>query len=338
MLLRSRALLAAAALALAATTAGCSGSDPQDEGLVLYNAQNRTLMEALTRAFTEQTGIPVAMRNGGDSELSNQLVEEGDKSPADVFTTENSTAMAQVDRADLFAPLPDTALAGVPPQHVSARRTWVGVAARSTVLVYNPSLLAEADLPRSMLDLEQPQWKGRFGYAPTGADFQAIASAVYAIGGDQVGDRFVQGLKDNGTAMANNIAILKAVDAGQVPAGIIYHYYWFQDQARTGQDSDQAKLHYFGNQDPGAYLSIAGAGVLASSKRSEKAQQFVAFLTSRQGQEVLAGSNDLQYAIDNGVASNPALKPLAELQAPAVPFDRLDGAKVQAAMRRVGIL
>jgi iron(III) transport system substrate-binding protein len=334
---RSRSLLAATALALVAATTGCSGG-PSADGLVLYNAQNQNLMKALTEAFTKKTGIEVTMRNGGDSELGAQLVKEGAKSPADVFTTENSTAMAQVDRAGLFAPLPAEALAGVPAQHVSGRRTWVGVAARSTVLVYNPSMVREQALPASLLDLATPEWKGRFGYAPTGADFQAIASAVYALEGDAVGDRFVQGLKDNGRTYANNIAILKAVDAGEVPSGVIYHYYWFQDRADTGEDSDATELHYFGDQDPGAYLSVAGAGVLRSSGKAAQAARFVEFLTSEEGQQVLARSNDLQYAIDNGVASNPALKPVPQLEAPVVPLDRLDGDKTIAAFRRVGIL
>ncbi|MCW2714861.1 MAG: extracellular solute-binding protein family 1 [Frankiales bacterium] len=336
MSLRYRSALLAALLALVALTSGCSSDD--DDALVIYNAQNQNLMKALTKAFTDKTGIAVKIRGGGDSELSNQLVQEGAKSPADVFTTENSTAMAQVDRAGLFAPLSPAALEGVPAQYVSGRKTWVGVAARSTVLVYNPSKLPAAELPASMLDLSQPAWKGRFGYAPTGADFQAIASSVFALEGDAAGEVFVQGLKDNGRTYANNIAILKAVNAGEVPAGIIYHYYWFQDRANAGADSRNAELHYFGGQDAGAYLSVAGAGVLSSSKRSEQAQQFVAFLTSREGQEVLAASNDLQYAINNGVASNPALKPIAELEAPEVPFDRLDGPKVLAAFRKVGIL
>lgn len=336
MSLHYRSLSLAAVLTLVTLTGGCSGGD--DDALVLYNAQNQNLMKALTKAFTAETGIAVRIRGGGDSELSNQLVQEGAKSPADVFTTENSTAMAQVDRAGLFAPLAPAALEGVPAQYVSARKTWVGVAARSTVLIYNPSKLPAAELPASMLDLSQPSWKGRFGYAPTGADFQAIVSSVFALEGDAAGEAFVQGLKDNGRTYANNIAIMKAVNAGEIPAGIIYHYYWFQDRANTGADSRNTELHYFGNQDAGAYLSIAGAGVLSSSKRSEQAQRFVAFLTSRKGQEVLAGSNDLQYAITNDVASNPALKPLPELEAPVVPLDGLDGPKVLAAFRKVGIL
>lgn len=317
---------------------GCSAFGSDDDALVLYNAQNRGLMQALVEEFTKTTGIEVKLRNGGDSELGNQLVKEGAKSPADVFTTENATAMSLVDRAGLFAPLPPATLRGVPTQYVPASKRWVGVAARSTVLVFDPRQLSESALPASMLDLAKPEWQGKFGYAPTGADFQGIAAAVYALKGDQVGDAFVQGLKDNGVKHANNIAILKAVNSGEIPAGIIYHYYWFQDRARTGDDSDHAKLHYFGKRDPGAFLSIAGAGVLQSSDRATEAQQLVAFLASKQGQEVLAKSNDLQYAINHGVASNPALRPLTQLQPPAVPLSALDGPKVLAAFRRVGIL
>ena len=336
---RTRPTLVAAVLAgmLLAST-GCSGSGADDNALVLYNAQNSRLMETLVQQFTAQSGIAVTMRNGGDSELGSQLVKEGGKSPADVFTTENATAMALVERAGLFAPLQPEALEGVPKQFVPDDQTWVGVAARSTVLVFDPKQVAEPALPAALLDLAKPEWKGRFAYAPTGADFQAITAAVYALKGDQVGDAFVQGLQANGVKYANNIAILKAVNAGEIPAGITYHYYWFQDRAGTGQDSDRAQLHYFGQGDPGAFLSIGGAGVLTSSKRAAQAQQLVAFLASRKGQEVLAKSNDLQYAINHDVASNPALRPLSTLRPPTVSLSQLDGPKVLAAFRRVGIL
>ena len=323
------------ALTLALALTGCGS---EEDGLVLYNAQNGRLMGTLVDAFTEETGIEVAVRNGGDTELGNQLVTEGGKSPADVFTTENSTAMAMVDRAGLFAPLEPAALSGVAPQNVADDRDWVGVAARTTVMVYNTDLVKESELPASMLDLDQPQYEGTFGYAPSGADFQAIASAVYAAEGEEAGQAFVDGLAANGKQYANNIAILKAVNSGEIPTGIIYHYYWFQDQADTGDDSDKAALHYFDNQDPGGYLSVAGAGVLASSERQADAQRFVAFLTSKKGQQVLSESNDFQYAINNDVPSNPALKPLTELDPPVVPLGKLDGPKTLDAFREAGIL
>lgn len=76
-----------------------------DQGIVIYNAQHENLVKSLVDGFTKDTGIKVTLRNGGDSELGNQLVQEGGASPADVFLTENSPAMVLVDNAKLFAPL-----------------------------------------------------------------------------------------------------------------------------------------------------------------------------------------------------------------------------------------
>ncbi len=77
----------------------CSSSGDSDE-LLIYNAQHESLTKEWIDAFTKETGIKVTYRQGGDTEFGNQLVAEGDKSPADVFLTENSPAMAAVERQD----------------------------------------------------------------------------------------------------------------------------------------------------------------------------------------------------------------------------------------------
>ncbi len=54
--------------------------------------------------------------------------------------------------------------------------------------------------------------------------------------------------------------VLESVNAGESAIGIEYHYYWYRDQAESGENSDNSELYFFGNQDPGAFLSISGAG------------------------------------------------------------------------------
>ena len=163
--------------------------------------------------------------------------------------------------------------------------TWVGFAARSTVLVYNPAEIAEDELPASMLDLADPEWQGRVGIAAGGADFQAIVSAVLALEGEDATRAWLTGLERNAEIYTSNTAIMKAVDEGEIDVGVMYHYYWYRDQAEDGLIGDDAQLHYFGNQDPGAFLSVSGAGVLASSDQPEEAQRLVEYLTSAGGQE-----------------------------------------------------
>ena len=79
------ALAATATLGLAAcgsgastapsTTAAADGT-PSGE-ITVYNAQHESLTKEWVDAFTAETGIKVTYRQGGDTELGNQLVAEG---------------------------------------------------------------------------------------------------------------------------------------------------------------------------------------------------------------------------------------------------------------------
>jgi iron(III) transport system substrate-binding protein len=345
---RVYATLAATAIALSAV-AGCGGGGkPQASGsgaanasnttLTLYNAQHDDLAKAMVDGFTKETGIKVKMRSGKDFELANQLVQEGDKSPADVFITENSPAMSLVGAKGGFSKVDADTLAQVPGEYSPSDGTWVGFAARATVLVYNPSKLPAAELPKSIMDLSTPAWKGKIGIAAAGADFQAIVSAVLATKGTEAGTEWLKGLKNNAKVYPGNGAILKAVNAGEIPAGVVYHYYWAKDRAESGANSKNVELHYFGNQDPGAFVSVSGAGVLKASKHQKEAQQLVKYLTGKAGQQILADSKALEYTVGSNVPANAKLKPLSELGAPKIDPAKLNGPQVTALMQQVGLL
>jgi iron(III) transport system substrate-binding protein len=325
------------ALAVVAGATACSSSSDNDE-LLIYNAQHESLTKEWIDAFTKETGIKVTYRQGGDTELGNQLVAEGEASPADVFVTENSPAMAAVEKAGLFADLNADTLNQVPAPYRPATGKWTGVAARSTVFVYNKSKLQPDQLPKSLLDLEQPAWKGRWGGAPAKADFQAIVSALLQLKGEQATAQWLAGMKTNAVIYNDNIATMKAVNAGEVDGGIIYHYYWFRDQAETKEGSGNTELHYFRNQDPGAFVSLSGGGVLKSSKKPEQAQQFLRFITGKAGQEVLEKGTSFEYPVASGVPANPALPPLDSLAAPAIDPSTLDAQKVTDLMTKAGLL
>ncbi len=341
---RARLTAGAAAAALVIATAACGGEDGGADAtemkptLTLYNAQHEELLQEIVPGFTKATGIKVKMRNGDDFELANQLVQEGSASPADVFLTENSPAMTLVDSQDLFAPLEDATLAQVPAQFSPADGQWMGFAARSTVLAYNTEKVQESELPESIMELAEPQWKGRVSFSPSGADFQAIVSAVVDLEGEAAAQRWLEGLKANGTVYQGNNVVLKSVNDGQIDTGIIYHYYWYRDQEESGASSDNAALHYFGNQDPGAFLSISGAGVLKSSDHPMEAQQLVKYLSGIKGQTALANSYALEYPLNPEVPPNPAIKPLDDLEPPEVDLSGLNGPVVIEMMQDAGLL
>jgi iron(III) transport system substrate-binding protein len=333
-----RILGALAGSAVLALSAGCGLGGGSDTELIVYSGQHEDLVTAMLTGFAKETGINVTLRNGSDFELGNQLVQEGSASPADVFLTENSPAMTLVSDAGLFAPLEEGTVGHVPAGYVSSKKDWIGFAARSTVLAYNPGQQPESELPKSIMDLADPAWKGEVGIAAAGADFQAIVSAVVELEGEQAAATWLEGLKDNAKIYRSNVAVMAAVNAGEVRTGVMYHYYWYKDRAESGDNSKNVELHFFGGKDPGAFVSTSGAGVLKSSKHAADAQKLVDYLTGKAGQDALVASDALEYPVGNGITPNKALRPLSELDPPAVDIAALNGPKVVALMQRAGLL
>ena len=193
-------------------------------------------------------------------------------------------------------------------------------------------------MPASILDFAEPEWKGRVAFSPTGADFQAIVSAVLELEGEEATAAWLQGLKDNGVIVQNNLVVMQSVDSGEVDAGIAYHYYWYRDREENGTDSDSSALHFFGDQDPGAFLSISGAGILASSEHQDAAEEFVTWLTGTEAQQAMAESYALEYPLNPDAALNPEVKPFDELEPPAVDVSSLNGPQVTDLMTAAGLL
>ncbi|SRR6266567_2715571 len=333
-----RFVLATALIGAAAAANAQPKPEPAGEAIVVYNAQHKSLTEEWAAAFTKDAGIKVTVRNGGDTELGNQIVQEGSASPADVFLTENSPAMALVEGAGLFAALPDDILSQVPAEYRPNSGRWIGIAARSTVFVYNKAKLTQAQLPKSIMDLADPSWKGRWAASPAGADFQAIVSAVLELKGEEQTLAWLKAMKTNATAYKGNGVAMKAVNAAQAEGAVIYHYYYFGDQAKTGENSDKLGVHYFRNKDPGAFVSISGAGVLASSKRKAQSMAFVKWLAGKGGQDILKTGTSYEYAIGANAQSNAKLEPLKALQAPALDPAKLNAKKVTELMTAAGLL
>jgi iron(III) transport system substrate-binding protein len=333
---RRLALALAATLLPASTLTGCGVFGSPD--LVIYNAQHEQLLDEIIPIFEEESGLDVELRNGKDLEMANQIVEEGTDSPADVFLTENSPAMSIVDNAGLFAELPASAYATIPEQYVADDTMWTGFLARSTVAMYNTDSMTDADMPASLMDFADPEWKGRVAFSPTGADFQAIVSAVLALEGEEATAAWLKGLKDNGVIVQNNLVVMQSVNSGEVDAGIAYSYYWYRDRQENGSDSDSSALHFFGNQDPGAFLSISGAGILASSEHQEAAQEFVTWLTGTDAQQAMAESYALEYPLNPDAQLNPDVKPFDELDPPQVDVSSLNGPQVTDLMTEAGLL
>jgi iron(III) transport system substrate-binding protein len=303
----------ASIVGLALALAGCGGGGSADPSLVLYNGEHPQLTTELVQAFTRQSHINVSARTGDGIVLADQILQEGHSSPADVYLTENSPELMNLEAHGLLAKLPAGTLDQVPARERSPAGDWVGVALRVSSLAYDPARLSASELPRSVLQLAEPQWKGKLAIAPTDSDFPPVVGAIIATFGRNAAARWLTGIKRNAQTYQDEEAVVAAVNRGDAAAGLVNQYYWYRLRLELGQDGIDSRLYYFPDHDPGSIENIAGAAVLASSKHQSAAQALVKFLSSPGGQGILAGSYDFEYPARPGVAPNPALPALASI-------------------------
>ena len=133
-----RPLLLRAAASLLLTTGSAAYAADRDGPLTLYSAQHEQMVDGLTQEFTRETGIQVRVRTGEAPEIASQIIQEGARSPADVYFTENSPELVLLDEKGLLAAVAAATLAAVPARDSGADGHWVGVLARENVLAFNP--------------------------------------------------------------------------------------------------------------------------------------------------------------------------------------------------------
>ncbi len=306
---------AIALLAAATMTVTACGSSSSKDSITLYNGQHEQTADALVKAFTAQTGIQVKVRNDDEDVLAAQLEQEGAASPADVFYTENSPALAELSGKGLLAPVDASTLAGVPAQYSSPTGDWLGVSARVSMLVYNTDQLTKDQLPTSIMDLADPKWNGKLALAPGETDFQPLVTAITKDKGEAAALAWLKAVKTNGAShdYPDNETIVAKVNSGDIQIGVINNYYWYRLKAQLGTTMHSA-LATFAPQDPGYIVDVSGAGILKSSKHQADAQKFLAFLASAKGQQVMADGDSFEYPIAAGVSPADNQPPLSSLQ------------------------
>ena len=307
-------------LALAALATSCTSDG---ERLTVYSGRSEDIIGPLLEDFADETGISIDVRYGDSSDLALLINEEGDRSPADVFLSQSPGAVGFLDQQDLLQPLDESLLELVDEENQAGDGTWVGISGRVRVLVYNTDDVDPADLPDSVLDLTAPEYEGQVAVAPSNASFQDFVTAMRSELGDETASSWLEGMADNDAPVyANNTAIVEAVGRGEVPMGLVNHYY--NVRAQQEDPSVPSENHTFPDGDIGALLIVTAASVPASADLPDEAQQLIEFLLSEDAQEFYS-EETFEYPLAAGVEPADSLAPLETLSVDTIDFDELGG-------------
>ena len=313
-------------------------SMPASDELVVYSGRSKALVEPLIREFEEQTGITVNVRYGGTTQLAVALMEEGDRSPADLFWAQDAGALGAVEKEELLAGLPDELVGTIPARFRNSSGTWVATSGRARVLAYSTTR-ADAGTVNEFSDLASPELSGRVGWAPSNGSFQAFVTAMQIVHGDDHTRDWLLAVKNNNARIYNNnTGILQAIAAGEIDFGLTNHYYLLR--ALKEDPAFPVAQKFFEPGDVGNLINVAGIGILNTSDRKDDALRFVAFLISQDAQDWFTGEV-FEYPVTSTDTESDAYRQLGQLLevSPDVDLDALsDLESTLQLLREVGLL
>jgi iron(III) transport system substrate-binding protein len=313
-------VIASSCLAVALLVPAAAVAQDVDEPLTVYSGRSESLVGPVVDDFTAATGVEVDVKYADTAELAAILLEEGDRSPADVYFAQDAGALGAVADAGLLSRLPDDVLAVVPARFSDIDGEWVGVSGRARTAAYTTS--EPLELPDSIVDFTAPEWSGRIGWAPANGSFQAFVTALRVIEGDDLARGWLEGILANDpVAYPSNTAAVEGVAAGEVDVAFVNHYYLLRLLAEHGNDFPVAQM-FFGGGDPGSLVNVAGVGQLASTDQPEASLAFIEYLLGPDAQTYFSEST-YEFPLLQGISADPRLPAIDSIEAPDIDLSDL---------------
>jgi iron(III) transport system substrate-binding protein len=288
------------ALLVAATAVGCGGDDPD---LVVYSGRSEPLIKPFLEEFAERENLDVQVRFADTAALVGTLLEEGDKTRADVFIGQDAASLARLDEDGLLQRYDGAAK--TPARFRAEDSTWTGLSGRARVLI----VPERGEHPESVFDLTEPRWKGRIAAPITSnVSFRDWVSAIRLKRGDDFARDYLEGLKRNDLeVLASHGEVRNAVGDGEFDIGLVNHYY-VELEKQEGSDVEAI----YTDQEPGGFgvlFNVASAGITASADHTDNARKLMEFLLTPSVQERFARAN-FEYPVLPGLDAAPGVRPL----------------------------
>lgn len=296
-----------------------------EEKLTVYSGRAERLIKPVLDSFTAKTGIRIDLLSSATTELVNRLKVEGDRSPADLFITNDAGSLEMARTAGLLRPLSMREVdRAIPPQFRASDNSWIGLSGRFWIIVYNTTMVKPNQIT-SLLDLSNAEWKDKIAIPNSGSEYlQAGVSVIRASIGDERTKSFLQGLRDNAgnQVYQKSSQIVEAVAKGQVAIGIVNHYYVYRHLAAQPAAPLAVLMPDQHEGGMGAIMNVAGVGILKHTPRLDNAKLLVEFLVAQAGQKMFADL-DKEYPLHPDVKADPALVERKSFRAALVPLTKL---------------
>ena len=261
--------------------------------------------------------LDLTVRYSGSTDLVNQIANEGDGSPADVFYSVNAGALGALADAGRTQALPDDVAEKVREEFRTDQ--WVGTSGRARTISYNTEALSEPDLPDDIMAYPE-EFAGDLSWAPTYGSAQAFVTAMRILEGESATRDWLEAMVERGaTTYPDEFRACQEVADGEVDAAFANHYY-IQRVLDGNPEAPIATAFTAG--DAGAVFNVAGAAAVDTASDADLAANFVRHLLSAEAQDYFARST-FEYPLIPDVEPIGDLPSIDELDVPDVDLSEL---------------
>lgn len=325
-----------AVVVLAGLTLACGRGTPARE-VVVYTSVDQVFSEPVFRAFEAESGIRVKAVFDTEETKStgvlNRLITEAQNPQADVFWSGDPVRPFLLIKRGLVEPYVSPQAKDLPPGLRAADGAWTGVAARARVLLVNKNLVPAADMPRSILDLTNPRWKGKAAIAnPLFGTTTMHVASLFAKWGDGRAGTFLQDLKANNVRIASsNGEVKRLVVAGEVAFGLTDT----DDANEARKEGAAVEVVFPDANDLGTLVIPTSVVLMAKAPHPDAGRRLVDYLLSAEAERRMAEAA-AHMPLRPGVPAPAGVGRVSDIRAMDVDYARVaeDMERIQPSLRQ----
>jgi iron(III) transport system substrate-binding protein len=284
------------------------------EGITVNWYHGKEFLQPVAQAFTIETGIPVVITNGDDS------------FDTDVILVPDFSKIDEAADAGKFINIGSKERdARVPAQWRDDDGRWYCLVVRLRSIVYAPSRI-DADDVASIYDLMDSDLKGKVCLLEGSyKSSRSLLAYLIAVDGEKKARKWAKAVRKNGTTEKdydNDMDNVARVAKGECDVALLENYYlhYMLEGKRTSKYNIpeeytekladyamQVKVSWLDQDLRGNPANVTAVAVSSDSKKPEQAKQFIDFLLTDKGQELMA-ENTFKYPVVPGVEWPSRLK------------------------------
>ena len=303
------------------------------EEVNIYSHRQPELIQPLMDAFTAETGIDVNIAFV-DKGMTERLVAEGLRSPADLVLTVDIARLTEVVAAGVTQAVQSPILdANIPAEYRDPEGHWFGLTTRARI-VYASKERVKAGEVTTYEDLADPKWKGRICIRSGTNDYNiALTAAILAHHDSAYTTKWLQGLKAN---LAQKPAggdrdQVKSIWAGECDIAVGNTYYIGQMLA----DPEQAAWAQSVNvvfptfESGGSHMNISGIAMTKAAPNHDAALKLMEWLSGDEAQKIYAETN-YEFPVKAGVERSELVKSWGDFAPDALPLAEVAAKRPEA--------